>query len=98
MSFIGEPDPTSPGHALAWRISLRRGDVVLSGALGSMVPAKPGTALEARFQGLGSVRVTFGKHPSRQASIERRYRPMKLLRCGTPGQERPDLLDEGAHP
>jgi 2-keto-4-pentenoate hydratase len=39
---------------------LRSGDVVLSGALGPMVPAKPGTAFEARIQGLGSVRVTFG--------------------------------------
>jgi 2-keto-4-pentenoate hydratase len=44
---------------------LRSGDVVLSGALGPMVPAKPGTAFEARIQGLGSVRLTFGKDPSR---------------------------------
>ena len=41
---------------------LRRGDVVLSGALGPMVPAKPGSMFEARIQGLGSVRVTFGKN------------------------------------
>jgi hypothetical protein len=39
---------------------LRSGDVVLSGALGPMIPAKPGTAFEARIQGLGSVRVAFG--------------------------------------
>jgi 2-keto-4-pentenoate hydratase len=39
---------------------LRRGDVVLSGALGPMVSAKPGASFEARIQGLGSVRVTFG--------------------------------------
>jgi 2-keto-4-pentenoate hydratase len=40
------------------------GDVVLSGALGPMASAKPGTAFEARIQGLaklGSVRVIFGK-------------------------------------
>jgi 2-keto-4-pentenoate hydratase len=44
---------------------LRSGDVVLSGALGPMVPAKPGSVFEARIQGLGSVRLTFGKDPSR---------------------------------
>jgi 2-keto-4-pentenoate hydratase len=33
---------------------------VLSGALGPMVSAKPGASFEARIQGLGSVRVTFG--------------------------------------
>jgi 2-keto-4-pentenoate hydratase len=46
---------------------LLAGDVVLSGALGPMVPAKPGTAFEARVQGLGSVRVTFGKEASGRA-------------------------------
>jgi 2-keto-4-pentenoate hydratase len=40
---------------------LHSGDVVLSGALGPMVAAKPGTAFEARIENLGSVRVTFGK-------------------------------------
>jgi 2-keto-4-pentenoate hydratase len=44
---------------------LRVGDVVLSGALGPMVAAKPGAAFEARIQGLGSVRVGFGKGPSK---------------------------------
>ena len=46
---------------------LRSGDVVLSGALGPMAPAKPGTSFEARIQSLGSVRVIFGKDPSRSA-------------------------------
>ena len=45
---------------------LRAGDVVLSGALGPMAPAKPGAAFQARIQGLGSVRINFGKEVARQ--------------------------------
>ncbi|HLV57535.1 MAG TPA: fumarylacetoacetate hydrolase family protein [Natronosporangium sp.] len=40
---------------------LRAGDLVLSGALGPMVPATPGATYEARISGLGSVRVSFAK-------------------------------------
>ncbi|MDM4720395.1 fumarylacetoacetate hydrolase family protein [Micromonospora sp. WMMA1363] len=59
----------NPLHALAWLAQtlarsgdpLRAGDVVLSGALGPMVPVSPGAAYEARISGLGSVRTRFAK-------------------------------------
>ncbi|MFG1870819.1 2-keto-4-pentenoate hydratase [Micromonospora arborensis] len=57
----------NPLHALQWLAGtlaragdpLRAGDVVLSGALGPMVPVTPGGAYEARISGLGSVRTSF---------------------------------------
>jgi 2-keto-4-pentenoate hydratase len=57
----------NPLHAVVWLAAhmakagtpLRAGDLVLSGALGPMVPATPGAAYEARIGGLGSVRVGF---------------------------------------
>lgn len=39
---------------------LRAGDVVLSGALGPMVPVAPNTTYHATIAGLGDVRATFG--------------------------------------
>jgi 2-keto-4-pentenoate hydratase len=64
----------SPVNAALWLARVmakagrpvKAGDVVLSGALGPMVPAKPGAAFEARIQGPGSVRVNFGKEGARQ--------------------------------
>ncbi|MCL7456226.1 fumarylacetoacetate hydrolase family protein [Micromonospora sp. MSM11] len=57
----------NPLHAVQWLAQtmarsgdpLRAGDVVLSGALGPMVPVTPGAAYEARISGLGSVRTCF---------------------------------------
>ncbi|MFV2103489.1 2-keto-4-pentenoate hydratase [Micromonospora sp. LOL_024] len=57
----------NPVHAVAWLAQmlavagspLAAGDVVLSGALGPMVPVTAGAAYEARISGLGSVRACF---------------------------------------
>lgn len=57
----------NPVHAVAWLAEtlaaagspLRAGDVVLSGALGPLVPVTPGAVFQARISGLGSVQVRF---------------------------------------
>jgi 2-keto-4-pentenoate hydratase len=56
-----------PLHAVVWLARtmvdvgrpLAAGDVVMSGALGPMVPVAPGDVIEARIDGLGTVRVAF---------------------------------------
>jgi 2-keto-4-pentenoate hydratase len=40
---------------------VRAGEVVLSGALGTMVTAEPGTEITAELSTLGRVSVTFSK-------------------------------------
>jgi len=58
-----------PLAALAWLATtardlgdpLRAGQVVLSGALGPMVPIRPGVRFAAEMSGLGTVTATFGK-------------------------------------
>jgi 2-keto-4-pentenoate hydratase len=58
-----------PLNALAWLAStaaaygdpLRAGDIVLSGALGPMVPVQPGDTFVAEIGGLGDIAVSFEK-------------------------------------
>ncbi|HEX5096410.1 MAG TPA: fumarylacetoacetate hydrolase family protein, partial [Acidimicrobiia bacterium] len=57
-----------PVNAVTWLANtvatrgapLLAGEVVLSGALGPLVPVRPGAVYEARLAGLGSVRANFG--------------------------------------
>lgn len=58
----------NPLHAALWLARtmvdvgapLRAGDVVMTGALGPMAIAAPGDVIEARINGLGTVRAVFG--------------------------------------
>ncbi|MEV6632767.1 fumarylacetoacetate hydrolase family protein [Actinoplanes sp. NPDC051470] len=77
MSVDGEVVSTGSGAAclgdpltaLAWLAGaarelgdpLRAGQVVLAGALGPMVPVRPGMHVRARFTGLGTVSARFGE-------------------------------------
>ena len=56
MSAVGRP--------------LRAGDVVMTGALGPMIPAEAGDTFEARIGGLGSVRVSFIGAASRETTSD----------------------------
>jgi 2-keto-4-pentenoate hydratase len=75
MTLRGEPVSTGAGaaclgnpmNAVLWLARtmaragspMRAGDLVLSGALGPMVPVKPGDIFETRINGLGTVKAVF---------------------------------------
>lgn len=70
---VGADCLESPYNALAWLANtarrfgepLRAGAVVLSGALGPMVPAVPGDTFTATITGIGSVTATFSDHDAK---------------------------------
>ncbi|KIQ14164.1 2-keto-4-pentenoate hydratase [Rhodococcus sp. MEB064] len=68
-SGVGSDCLGSPWEALAWLANtaltygsgLRRGDVILSGALGPMVPVTPGSTYRASITGIGDVIAVFSE-------------------------------------
>jgi 2-keto-4-pentenoate hydratase len=42
-------------------LRLQAGDIIMTGALGQMVPFKPGDHVDATLSGLGSVRTSFSQ-------------------------------------
>ncbi|CUT11567.1 2keto4pentenoate hydratase EC 42180 [Bradyrhizobium sp.] len=86
----------NPLSAMAWlagelarrKRPLRAGDLVLSGALGPMVPVNPADAFEANIAGSGPFR-----HDSRKHHAPKEHQ-MKLVRFGNPGAEKLGLIDD----
>jgi 2-keto-4-pentenoate hydratase len=68
-SGLGTASLGDPLTALAWLARtaieygapLRAGDIILSGALGPLVPVAPGDVIEATVEPLGTVTTRFGK-------------------------------------
>jgi 2-keto-4-pentenoate hydratase len=66
---VGAAALGDPAYCVAWLanklaefdISLKAGEVILSGALAAMVPAQPGDFFQARFAHIGEVGVSFSE-------------------------------------
>lgn len=62
----------NPLNALAWLASMRiirgeplkAGNIILSGALGPMVPATSGDCFQAQIEGIGSIGIRFAPYPN----------------------------------
>ncbi|WP_327186120.1 2-keto-4-pentenoate hydratase [Streptomyces sp. NBC_01334] len=74
---------------------LRAGQVVLSGALGPLVPTPPGVTVRAELSGLGSVTATFAPEDPEPAEAPGAPEAPKALEVPRPPEKREELEERG---